>query len=328
MTYMSTLRLALVAAALLAVAETAARAQDFPTKSVSFIAPYAAGGSVDTMARVVGHRLEQRLGKPVMIENRPGAASIMGASYLAKSAPDGHTIMLATSTTMAINVSVYQKLPYDPTRDLTPVAMIAANSFILAVNPSLPVGSIDDLVQLAKRKPGGLAYGSNGHGGTGHLFMELLKTMTGIELTHVPYKGLTPALNDVVGGHVSLVFGDFASALPLVRDGKLRALGVSTAQRVAPAPDIPPLGEAGLPGFDASSWWMVVAPAQISKPVLDRLSGELRAIMAEPGIRAEFDRRGIVPLVSGPPEELPRFVRSEIDRWAKVVQRAGVAGTQ
>ena len=318
----------LAGAALVAAAPTLAQAQDFPSKSVSLIVPYAAGGSLDTMARVIGARLEQRLGKPVVIENRAGMASVIGASYVARSAPDGHTILLATSTTMAINVSVHKNLPYDPTKDLAAVAMIAANSFILVVDPSLPIRSVDDLVKFAKSKPGGLAYGSNGHGGIGHLLMELLGSMTGIELTHVPYKGLSPALNDLVGGHVSAVFGDFSSALPLVRDGKLRALGVSTAQRVASAPDIPPLGEAGLPGFEGSSWWMVVAPAGTPKPVVDKLNGELRAIMAEPGMQAECGRRGIVPLASGPPEELPQFVRTEIARWGKVVERAGAAGKQ
>jgi tripartite-type tricarboxylate transporter receptor subunit TctC len=309
--------------AVLALAAAPAAAQDYPTKPVSFIVPYAAGGSLDTMGRVIGARLEQRLGKPVVVENRPGMASVIGASYVARSTPDGHTLLLATSTTMAINVSVHKNLPYDPTRDLAPIAMMAANSFILVVDPALPVRSVDDLVRLARSRPGGLAYGSNGHGGIGHLLMELLAGMTGITLTHVPYKGLSPALNDLVGGHVSVVFGDFSTALPLVRDGKLRALGVSTAQRVASASDIHPLGEVGLPGFDGSSWWMVVAAAGTPKPIVDRLNGELRAIMADPTMQAECARRGIVALPSEPPEALPQFVRSEIERWGKVVARAG-----
>lgn len=318
----------LAAAALVAAAQSSAQAQDFPSKAVSLVVPYAAGGSLDTMGRVIGARLEQRLGKPVVIENRPGMASVIGASHVARSAPDGHTILLATSTTMAINVSVHKNLPYDPTKDLAPIAMIAANSFILVVDPALPIRSIADLVKFAKSKPGGLVYGSNGHGGIGHLLMELLGSMTGIELTHVPYKGLAPALNDLVGGHVAAVFGDVSTALPLVRDGKVRALGVSTAQRVASAPDIAALGEAGLPGFDGSSWWMVVGPAGTPKPVLDKLNGELRAIMAEPAIQADCGRRGIVPIVSGPPEAQPQFVQTEIERWGKVVQRAGAAGKQ
>jgi len=317
----------LMLAAMMLLAAAPAGSQEFPAKPLSFVVPYAAGGSLDTMARVIGARLEQRLGRPVVVENRPGAASVIGATYVAKSAPDGHTLLLATSTTMAINVSAHKSLPYDPTRDLAPVALLAANSFILVVDPALPVRTIDELIRLARSRPGGLAYGSNGHGGMGHLLMELLGSMTGIALTHVPYKGLTPALNDLVGGHVSLVFGDFSSALPLVRDGKLRALGVSTAQRVASAPEIPALGEAGLPGFEGSSWWMVVAPAATPAPVLNRLGSELRAIMAEPAIVAECARRGIVPLASGPPEELPQFVRAEITRWGKVVERAG-AGQQ
>jgi tripartite-type tricarboxylate transporter receptor subunit TctC len=263
-----------------------------------------------------------------VIDNRPGAGTAIGASFVAKSAPDGHTILLATSTTMAINVSIYSNLAYDPIKDLMPVALFSDIPFVLVVNPALPVRSVADLVTLAKRTPGGLAYASNGHGGAGHLYAELLKSMTGIEMTHVPYKGLAPAFNDVVAGHVPLMFGDFGTALPLIRAGQLRALGVTTAQRVAAAPDIPPLSQAGLPGSVASSWQMVVAPAGIPKPILHKLNAELRAILAEPDIQKDFTDRGLIPVVSPPPEELQGYVRSEIVRWGKVVERAGAAGSQ
>jgi len=292
------------------------------------VVPYAAGGGTETMARLLGRRLEQRLGKPFVIDNRPGAGTAIGASFVAKSAPDGHTILLATSTTMAINVSIYSNLAYDPVKDLVPVALFSDIPFVLVVNPALPVHSVAELVALARRTPGGLAYASNGHGGAGHLYAELMKSMTGIEMTHVPYKGLAPAFNDVVAGHVPLMFGDFGTALPLIKAGQLRALGVTTAQRVAAAPDIPPLSQAGLPGYVASSWQMVVAPAGIPKPILHKLNGELRAILAEPDLQKDFTDRGLIPVVSPSPEELQGYVRSEIVRWGKVVEQAGAAGSQ
>ena len=305
-----------------------AKAQDYPARPVTIVVPYPPGGTTDYMARMIGRKLEQRLGKPFVIENRPGAASVLGAAFTAKAPPDGYTLLLATSTTMAINVSVYKHLPYDPTKDLTPVALVAGIPFLLVVNPSLPVHSVGDLVKLAKSTPGGLAYASNGHGGAGHLNAELLKSMTGIELTHVPYKGLAPALNDVVGGHVPMMFGDFSSALRLVRDGKLRAIGVSTAQRIAAAPDIPPLAEAGLPGYEASSWQMVVAPAGLPPVVLAKLNREIRDIIAAPETQSDFADKGILPILSDPPDELAGYVRSEIARWSKVVEQAGAAGSQ
>jgi tripartite-type tricarboxylate transporter receptor subunit TctC len=323
--------LALAVAAV--VLPTAAPAQesptnDYPTRPVMFVVPYAPGGGTETMARLLGRRLEQRLGKPFVIENRPGAGTSIGASFVAKSPPDGHTILLATSTTMAINVGIYRNLSYDPVKDLLPVALVADIPFVLVVNPSLPVRSVEELLTYAKSAPGGLSYASNGHGGAGHLYAELLKSMAGIAMMHVPYKGLAPAFNDVVAGHLPLMFGDFGTALPLVRSGQLRALGVTTAQPVAAAPDIPPLSQAGLPGYVASSWQMVVAPAGIPAAILSRLNGELRAILGEAGIRKDFAERGIVPVVSPPPDELQRYVRSEIARWGKVVEQAGAAGSQ
>jgi tripartite-type tricarboxylate transporter receptor subunit TctC len=199
---------------------------------------------------------------------------------------------------------------------------------MLVVNSALPVHSVQDLVAAAKSRSGGLSYASNGHGGAAHLFAELLKSVTGIAATHVPYKGLAPALNDVVAGQVSMMFGDFATALPLVRVGKLRALGVSTAQRVGAAPDIPPLAEVGLPGFDASSWQMVVAPARLPPEILAKLNSELNAIVADPQFAEELSARGMVPLVTPPPAALGAYVKSEIVRWAEVVRRAGAAATE
>jgi tripartite-type tricarboxylate transporter receptor subunit TctC len=303
-------------------------AQSYPTRPVTIILPYAAGGNTDAIARTLASRLEQRMGQPFIIEQRLGAASVIGATHVARSAPDGYTILIGTSTTMAINASVYKNLPYDPTKDLTPIALVAGVPFLLVVNPSLPVKSLADLVAYAKTLPKGLTYASNGPGGAGHLFAELMGGQLGLKLVHVPYKGLSPALNDTVGGHVQMMFGDFATALPLVRAGKLRALGVSTAQRVGTAPDIPPLAEVGLKGFDVSSWQMMIAPGKIPPDILNRLNKEMRAIVADPAVQKEFSGRGLIPLTSGSPAELQAFVKSEIARWGGVVKRAGVAGIQ
>jgi tripartite-type tricarboxylate transporter receptor subunit TctC len=320
-------RLTVILVALAAGIANAA-AQTYPSKPVTFVLPYAAGGNTDAIARTLAHRLEQRLGQPFVIEPRLGAASVIGATHVSRAAPDGYTILIGTSTTMAINVTIYKKLPYDPTGNLTPVALIAGVPFLLVVNPDLPIKTVADIAKVAKSRPKGLAYASNGAGGAGHLFAELMMGQLGVRMVHVPYKGLSPALNDVVAGHVQLMFGDFATALPLVRAGKLRALGVSTAERVGAGPEIPPLAEVGLKGFDASSWQMVIAPGGVPKPILDTLNTELRAIVDEPAVNKEFIRRGLLPLKSGTPEELRAFVKSEIARWGDVVRKAGVAGIQ
>lgn len=306
----------------------AAAAQDYPSRNVAFIVPYQAGGAADLMARVVGQRLEQRLGKPFVVENRPGAATVVAAAYVARQPADGYTLLLATSTTMAINVSLHRSLPYDPTKDLVPVATLAGVPFLLVVNPTLPINSVAELVSYAKAKPESLTYASNGQGGGTHLFAELLKRATGITATHVPYKGVAPALNDVVAGHVSMTFGDFGTTLPLVRAGKLRALGGSSAQRVAAAPDIVPLAEAGIADFDATFWQMVVAPAGLPEEILNKLNTELRAIVSGPRFSQELADKGMIPLVTAPPAALQAYVKSEIVRWAEVVKQAGIAGSE
>ena len=311
-----------------ASAEDSPSRQDYPSRNVTFVVPYQAGGATDLMARLVGQRLEQRLGKPFVVENRPGAGTVLAAAYVARQPADGYTIMLSTSTTMAINVTLHKSLPYDPTKDLVPVAMLAGVPFLLVVNPTLPVNSVAELVSYAKANPESLTYASNGQGGGTQLFAELFKRTTGITATHVPYKGVAPALNDVVAGHVSMTFGDFGTTLPLVRAGKLRALGGSSAQHVAAAPDILPLAEAGIPGFDVTSWQMVVAPAGLPKETLYRLNAELRAIVSEPHFSEELAGKGMIPLVTAPPPELQAYVRSEIVRWSEVVKQAGLAGSE
>ena len=303
-------------------------AQSYPSKPITLVMPYPPGGGTDFVGRTLAQKLEVRLGQPIVLEYRPGAASAIAATYVSRAPADGYTILYATSTTMAINVSVHKKLNYDPVKDLIPVAMIAHSPFVLVVNPALNVSSVAELIALAKSKPNGVSYASNGPGGAAHLFAELLKSMTGIAMTHVPYKGNAPALNDVVAGHVALMFVDPGAAVQLARQGKLRALGVSTATRSPMAPEVPPLAEVGLPGFDAASWHMIVAPRATPRPILDRLSIELRGIVKDAQVVSDFNGRGFVPRDGGPPDELAAFVKSEIGRWGQVVKQAGAAGTQ
>jgi tripartite-type tricarboxylate transporter receptor subunit TctC len=303
-------------------------AQNYPAKPITLVMPYTPGGGTDFIARTITQRLERRLGQPIIFEYRPGAGSAIAAAYVARQPADGHTILYATSTTMAINVSVHKKLAYDPTKDFAPIALFAVTPFVLVVNAALPIHSVADLATFAKSRPGALSYASNGPGGAAHLFAELMKSMLGIEMTHVPYKGNAPALNDVVAGHVSLMFVDPSASLQLVREGKLRALGVTTAKRVSTASELPPLAEAGLPGYDAASWHMFVVPAATPGPIVQRLYAEVDATIKEPEVIAEMSKRGFEPSAGGPPERLTVFVQSEIDRWAKVVNKAGAAGIE
>jgi tripartite-type tricarboxylate transporter receptor subunit TctC len=321
--------LARFAAALVATLMLVPPAQAYPTKTVTLVVPFPAGGSTDWLSRLLGGKLEQRLKQPFIVENRPGGANLIAATAVAKAEPDGHTLLMTTSTTMAINVTVFKNLPYDPEKDFAPVALVAGVPFILVVNPALPVHSIADLVAFSKTRPGGLDYASTGPGSAANLYAVLLRNaLGGIAMTPIPYKGNAPGLQDVVAGHVSVMFSDLLSALPLVQTGKLRALGVSTGKRSAAAPDIPTLAEAGVPGYDASAWQMIVAPARTSAAIVGALNAELNAIVAEPTLNREINGRGHIAIVTPPPEELKRFVKSEIERWAKVVEDAGAKGTE
>jgi tripartite-type tricarboxylate transporter receptor subunit TctC len=301
---------------------------DYPSKPVTFVVPYAPGGVTDLFARMIAQRLEQRLGKSFVVENRPGGSAVTAATAVARAAPDGYTLMMASSTPMALNVSVRKDLPYDPTKDLTPIALIARVPFVLVVNPALPIQSVADIVRLAKEKPGSLSYGSPGPGTFHHLNAEMLKSIFGVDIVHVPYKGTLPALNDVIGGHISLMFADVPPALTLIQGGKLRALGVTTAQRVAAAPELPPLAEVGMPGYDTASWHMVATTGNTPKEIVEKLHTEIRAIMNDPAVQQALIRDGAIPQISPPPDELKEFVKSEIARWAKVVEKAGIAGSE
>jgi len=319
---------ALMASALTLAVPLPASAQDYPTRPVTIVAPAAPGGLYSLFARLIGSKLEQRLGKPFVVENRPGASSIVGATYVLRAPHDGYTLMVANTSGLATNVSIHKILPYDPVKDFVPVALVARVPEVLVVNAALPVHTLADLAKLAKVTPGGLSYGSAGPGTGQHLSGVMLASVLDVSLTHVPYKGMSPAINDVAGGHIPFMFSPISFALPLAQAGKIRILGVTTAERPEAIPDVPPLAEIGLKGFDAVSWFMLVAPAGTPGDVVEKLHRETKAVIGDPQVRTEFIRLGLVPVTSPPPDELKRFVVAEIARWGDVVKKAGLAGTQ
>jgi tripartite-type tricarboxylate transporter receptor subunit TctC len=294
---------------------------------VTIVAPAAPGGLYSLFARLIGSKLEQRMGKTFVVENRPGASSIVGATYVLRAPHDGYTLMVANTSGLATNVSLHKSLPYDPVKDFTPIALVARVPEVLVVNAALPVHTLADLAKLAKSTPGGLSYGSAGPGTGQHLSGVMLASALGVPLTHVPYKGMSPAINDVAGGHIPFMFSPISFALPLAQAGKIRILGVTT-ERLEAIPDVPPLAEIGLKGFDAVSWFMLVTPVGTPGEVVEKLHRETKAIIGDPQVRTEFTRLGLVPVTSPPPDELKRFVAAEILRWGDVVKRAGLAGTQ
>ncbi len=321
-------RLVLTVVALVSFGGGAAPAQDYPNRAVTIVAPAAPGGLYSLFARLIGTKLEQQLGKPFIVENRPGASSSVGAMSVIRGPHDGYTLMIANTSGLATNVSLNKSLPYDPVKDFAPVALVARVPEVMVVNAALPVHSLADLAKLAKATPGGLAYGSAGAGTAQHLSGVLLASVLGIELTHVPYKGMQPAISDVAGGHVPFMFSPIPFAAPLAQAGKIRMIGVTTTERVEAIAEVPPLTEIGLRAFDAVSWFMLVAPAGTPPDIVDKLHREVRAIIGDPQVRAEFTRLGLLPVQSPPPDELRRFIAAEIARWGDIVKKAGMLGSQ
>lgn len=307
---------------------TGASAQDYPARPVTIIAPFPAGTTPDGIARMLGQQLAERLAKPFIVENRVGAGGVTGTAAGAKAVPDGYTLLIGTTAAFAINPALHKKLPYDPATDFVPLAFVANVPFVLVVNPSLPVRSPVDLVKLAKEKAGQLSYASAGPGSPPHLFMELFKNTTGIAMSHVPYRGSPQALTDVVAGHMPLLFADPTPALPLIKEGKLRALGVSSLTRAAFAPEIPTIAESGVPGFEAVGRIMLVAPSQTPLVIVGRLHAELKSILAKPEVEQWIGRNGLIPVNASSPEEMRRSVVSEGARWGKLIEQIGLAGSQ
>jgi tripartite-type tricarboxylate transporter receptor subunit TctC len=316
----------LIVALVLANAEAIAEA--YPSRPVTVVVPLAAGGGTDLLARLVTQRLEKRLGKPFLVENRPGAGTTLAAMSVARAAPDGYTLLQASSSTMAINVTVFKQLPYQPLKDLTPVALLTANPFFLVVNPNSPIQSVADLIAVAKEKPNQLSYGSSGPGTMHHLSTELLMRLTGTRMVQVPYKATPPAIIDLLAGHIQVLFGDATSTVPMIQQGKVRALAVSTATRVAVLPDVPTAAEAGVTGFESAAWQMLVAPGKTPPATIALLNSEVRTILKDASVQKELSDRGLEPRITGSPEELKEFVEAEIARWRPIIHQAGMAASQ
>jgi tripartite-type tricarboxylate transporter receptor subunit TctC len=327
------LRIPLAALLLLAVATAQPvvsqdAASNYPNRPITFVVPYPAGGGLDVFARQLAQRLSERMRNPFVVENRPGAGTVIGAAHVAKSAPDGYTIMLGTSSAFAINVTLNKSLPYDPAKHFAPIIYTSDAPFLLLVHSDVPVKTVGEWIAWVKSQPKPPSYGTAGPGSPQHISMELLKTMTGVNLIHVPYRGDAPALNDLVAGHIPTLFAQPTPVLPLLETGRIRPLGISSPKRFGPMASIPTIAEAGVPGFDFSSWQMIVAPAGTPKPIVDRLHRELKAILATPEMKKDFEDTGRIAVDSPPPEELTSFVRSEIVRLGKVVEAAGIARSQ
>jgi tripartite-type tricarboxylate transporter receptor subunit TctC len=322
------LAIGLVGLLLLAVPAAATFAEDYPARTVTIVNPFAPGGGTDLLARMVAGKLEQRFGKSFVVENKTGAGSIIAAVAVQKSAPDGYTLLMAPTPTMATNVALYKSLPYEPQTDFIPLALLGQTPFVLLVNPALPVKSVGELIAYSKANPGKLSFASVGPGVPHHLYMEMLKSMTGITASHVPYRGSLPALNDVIAGHVQMMFCDLGPATGALQAGTVRPLGMSSTFRVPGFENIPPLAENGVPGFDAVGWQMLVAPAKTPRPIVDRLNREMTAILAEPDTKAQILRFGFIPVANRAVGELQDYVKSETVRWGKVVRDAGIAGSQ
>jgi tripartite-type tricarboxylate transporter receptor subunit TctC len=312
----------LSAAALATIVGDACAQPVYPNKPIHMIVPFSAGGPSDVLARAIGQKLGDNVGQPVIIENRPGAGGNIASDYVAKSPPDGYTLMIATVGTHAINASLYSKLPFDTVRDFAPIALVASATIILVAHPSVPAKTIKELVTLAKSKPNQLSYASPGSGTPQHLAGELLDTVTGIEMVHVPYKGAAPALNDLLGGQVSLGFVSLPAALPHVKAGKLRALGVTAAKRSDVAPDVPTIEEAGVPGYEVENWYGVLAPAGTPKEIVNKLNTEILKLLKTKEVKELLDNQGFEILQSSP-EQFAAFEKTELVKWAKLVKLSG-----
>ena len=318
-------QLLLGVAALLLSLSCEVQAQSYPNRPIRLISPFAAGGGNDVLARVIAAKLADRLGVPVVVENRPGAGAVIGIQTLARSTPDGYSLALGSSV-LAVAPTLYKKAPFDPNKDFAPVALVAQYPFLLVASASLAAKSLPDLVEMAKNSPGAITYASPGNATSQHLFMELLEAKTGIQLRHIPYNGTAPAVVDIVAGRVSLMFAAAAPSIPFFKNGTLRALAVSSAARLAELPDVPPVADT-VPGFDESNWSMILAPAGTPSDIVNKLHAELKTVMAMPEVEKQLATIGMMPIISPSPKDLETFISTEVERWGKIVKQAGIAGT-
>ena len=296
-------------------------AQQYPTKPIKLILPFPAGGATDVMSRILAEKLTPRLGQTVIVENKPGAGTMLASEYVAKAPADGYTLLMAASS-LVIAPSLYSKVNYDPIKDFTPVTQVAAVIHLVVVNPNLPVKSIQELITYLKANPGKVSYGSTGSGTSTHLEAELFKKMAGVEIQHIPYKGSTPALADLVGGQTSMMFDPIASSKPYLESGRLRALAVTTAQRSVSAPDLPTVAESGLPGYEAMPWLGIVAPAGTPKAVVDRLYKEVSEVLKMQDVKDRFKSLGL-DIIGNTPAEFATFIAQDQKKWDQVIKNSG-----
>ena len=298
-------------------------AQGYPSKPIRMVVPYPPGGPLDIMARAIGQKLAEAWGQPVVVENRAGAGGNIGADLVAKSPPDGYTLLMGAVATHAINPTLYGHVPYDPVKDFLPVALVAQVPNILVVNPSVSAVTVKDLIELARARPGTLNFGSGSTGSTGHLAGELFNIMAGVKMVHIPYKGGAPAMADLLAGQVQLMFDNLANALPNVRAGRLRALAVTTLARSPALPELPTIAESGLPGFDLTTWFGVMAPAGTSPEIVARLNAEIVRDLNAKDMRERLEKMGAGVPANNTPEHFAAFIRDEAAKYAKVVRESG-----
>ena len=308
--------------AALAVFLSPALAQQYPTRPVRFVVPFAPGGSTDTLARTIGLKLADALGQQIVVDNRPGANGDIGMIIVAKAPPDGYTILLGYIANLAIAPSLYAKMPYDPVKDYAPVTQIATSPNVLTAHPSVQAKSLKELIELAKAKPGAVNFASTGVASVGHLTGELLNNLAGMKMTHVPYKGGGQAIIDLLGGHVQVMFSGFSAAMPHIKSGKVRALAVTGAKRSPALAEVPTIAEQGFPGVEATAWYGVLAPAGTPKPVVSRLHGETVGILKQPDVVQRLDGLGF-EIVGSTPEQFGAYIRTEIKKWEMVVRASG-----
>jgi tripartite-type tricarboxylate transporter receptor subunit TctC len=318
----SCVRAMLLAVALLFPGTLAAQTDTYPSRPIKIVVAFTAGGTTDIIARIVGKKLTDAWGQQVIIDNRPGAGGNLGSNVVAKSPPDGYTLLIGSVGPLAINATLYPNMPYDHLKDFVPICLVASVPNMLVVHPSVPVHSVKDLVDLARAKPGTLNYGSTGNGTTGHLSGELMNERAGINLVHVPYRGAT-AVTDLLGGQVQLMFATIPSVIQHVRAGTLRAIAVTSSRRSPALPEIPTIAETGYPGFEAGSWFGFVAPTGTPEPIVRKLHAQIAAIVRMPDINEQLASQGADP-VGSTPEEFGQYMRSETEKWAKVVKASGI----
>ena len=324
-----TMALVIATLAWLALAANPAVAQAWPSKNLTVVVPLAAGTGMDTLVRMYSERLSQALNKPVLVDNRPGAALMLGVSILAKSAPDGHTLGIATAPAMAINPTLYKQIPFDVDKDFVPISLYVKSPFILVINPTLGPRSVPELIKYTKDNAGKLSYSTPGTGAAQHLAVEFLQQKFGLDIIHVPYKSSPLSVADIMAGHITMAFAEAGIALPLIREGKLRALAVSSLTRLPSLPEVPTFAEASdSPDFEAVSWHVLLAPAGTSPEIVSRLQQEMKRILATPEVQQRITSLGLIPFEAPTPAAITQYMRAEREKWGQVVKSLGLVGSQ